>query len=83
MEATGADFLPIDHRILWRPDPAQATPGMLHNLNLPAKRRLDPLDEAALVVCSISPDELEPRKTALERSKQPSAAVIIFPLPKS
>ncbi len=32
MEASWADFLPIDHGILGCPDPAQATPGMLHDL---------------------------------------------------
>jgi hypothetical protein len=64
MEATRPDLLPINHGILWGPDPSQATPGMFDDLHLPAERRFDPLDEAALLVGTISPDELETGQAA-------------------
>jgi hypothetical protein len=46
MEATRPDLLPINHGILWGPDPSKAAPGMFDDLHLPAERRFDPLDEA-------------------------------------
>ena len=78
MEATGPDFLPIDHGILGCPDPSQAAPGMLHDLHIPAQRRFDPLDEAALLVRTIGPNELEPREATLERPEQLFATVMIL-----
>jgi hypothetical protein len=69
-------FTPINHGILWGPDASQATPRMFDDLDLPAQRRLDPGDEAACIVPTLSPDELEPREAALERSQQEFAAVI-------
>ncbi len=78
MEATGPDLLPIDHGILGCPDPSQAAPGMLDDLHHPAQRLFDPLDEAALLVRTIGPDQLEPRKAALERPEELFAAVMIL-----
>ncbi len=78
MKATGPDLLPIDHGILWGPDAAQAAPGMFYHLDVPAEGRFDPLDEVTFLVRAISPDQLEPREAALERSKQPFATVVIL-----
>src|SRR5260221_13651844 len=78
MEAAGADLLPINHRILWGPDATQATPRVFDDLDLPAERRLDPLDETTLVVGAIGPDQLEPRKGSLERRKQELAPIVIL-----
>src|SRR5260370_3393596 len=78
VEAAGSDLLPIDHGILGCPDPSQATPGMLHDLHFPAEYLFDPLDEAALLVCTIRPDQLEPREAPLERPEQLFAAVMIL-----
>jgi len=51
---------------------------MFHNLHLPAQRLSDPLDEAALLVGTIGPDELEPREASLERPEQLFATVMIL-----
>src|SRR6266567_741176 len=78
MEASWADLLPIDHGILGCPDPSHATPGMLHDLHFPAEYLFDPLDEAALLVGTIRPDQLESREATLERPEQLFAAVMIL-----
>lgn len=78
MEATRPDLLPINHGILWGPDPSKAAPGMFDDLHLPAERRFDPLDEAALLVGTISPDELETGQAARKRFQQEFAAVVIL-----
>jgi hypothetical protein len=51
---------------------------MLHHLHLPAKRLLDPCDEAAFVVATISLDELESRKALLEGHEQELATMVIL-----
>ena len=58
MKTARSDLLPINHGILWCPDASQATPGVFDDLDLPAKRRLDPLDKAAFVVPAIGPVSL-------------------------
>ena len=78
MKAFGTDFVPIDHRILWSPDPSQATPRVFDDLDLPAEFRLDPLAEAFLLVSAISPDQLETRKDSLEWPKQELATASVL-----
>jgi len=78
MEATGSDLLPIDDGVLWGPDAAQAAPRMLHNLHVPAQRLFDPLDEAALLVRTVRPDEPETGQAAFQRPQQVFAAVMIL-----
>lgn len=78
MEATRPDLLPIDDCILGCPDPSQAAPGMFDDLHLRAERRFDPRDEAALLVSTISPDELETGQAARKRFQQEFAAVVIL-----
>ena len=78
VEAPGADLLPIDDRVLWRPDATLATPGMLHHLHFPAERLLDPLDEVAFLVRAVDPDQLEPRKTAAQWLQEVFAALVIL-----
>jgi hypothetical protein len=78
VEATAADLLPIDHRILWSPHVTQAAPRMLDDLDLRAKRLLDPLHKASFVVATLRPNVLEARETALERQEHVSAAMIIL-----
>jgi hypothetical protein len=77
MELPGPDLLPIHFSSFRGPDASQATPGVFDNLDLPAKRRLDPLDKAAFVISAIGPDQLETRKALAERREQvPLAAVV-------
>ena len=78
MKAAGTDLLPIDHRILWCPDAWQSAPRMFDDLHGRAKRRLDPLDEAALLVPALGPDELEARKAVLEWFEQAFSTVLIL-----
>jgi hypothetical protein len=78
LKTAGTDLLPINHGILWCPDASQATPGVFDDLDLPARRRLDPLDEAAFGVPALGPDPLEPREAAPARSEQPFAAVLLL-----
>src|SRR5713101_2009104 len=78
VEATGADLLPIDDGVLWCPDAALAAPGMLHNLHLRAECLLDPLDEAAFLVRTVGPDQLESRKAAVERLQEVFSAFVIL-----
>ena len=51
---------------------------MFYNLHLPAERCFDPLDEAALLVRAIGPDQLEPREAPLERPEELFAPVMIL-----
>jgi hypothetical protein len=69
MKAAGPDLLPIDDGVLWGLDPSQADPGILHNLHLPAQSCFAPLDEAALLVRTIGPDQLEPREAAASAAR--------------
>lgn len=78
MEASGADPLPIDHRIFWGPDSSQTTPRVLNNLNVPSKRFLDPFDEATLAVGTISPDEFESWKASLKRLQEQFSPFLIL-----
>ena len=78
MKATGADLLPINDRILWRPDAAQAAPGMLDDFYCPAQRLLDPRHKAAFVVGTIRPDECESWKAAWQGLQEVSAPCMIL-----
>ena len=78
MKAAGPDLLLIDDGILWGPDAAQAAPRMLHNLHLPTQRLFDPLDEAALLVGTIRPDETQTGEAARKHFQQGFAAVMIL-----
>src|SRR5262249_40166979 len=78
VEASGADRLPIDDRILGGPNPSQAAPGMLDNLDDPSKRLLDPLDEAPLAVGAVSPDEFESWKASSQRLQELFAPFLIL-----
>ncbi len=51
---------------------------MLHDLYLPAERLFDPLNETPLLVSTIGPDQLQPRKAVCERREQEFPAVIIL-----
>src|SRR5260370_20781965 len=78
MKTTGSDLLPIDHRILWGPDPSQAAPGMFDDLDVPSQLCLDPLVETFLLVSAVGPEQLETGKTALERRKYAFAAAVVL-----
>jgi len=78
MEATRADLLPIDLDAFRHPHTADATPGMLHDLDLPSEGGFDPLAEAAFLVPTIGPDQLHPRETAPKRLQQQFPAVVIL-----
>ncbi len=78
MEATGADLLPIDHRVLWSPDVSQATPGVLDDLDLPAERLFDPLGKPPFLVGTIGPDQLESGKETFERREQEFPPIVIL-----
>ena len=78
MEATGADLLPSDLDAFGDPHTADATPGMLHDLDRPAESGCDPVHETALLVSAIGPDELHPRKAASKGSQQEFAAMVIL-----
>jgi hypothetical protein len=77
VKAAGADLLPIDDRVLWRPDATQAAPGMFHNLYLRAERCFDPLDEPALLVRAVGPHETQSWKAACEWFQEQFAARVI------
>ena len=66
MEATRPDLLPIHLDAFRYPHTADATPGMLDDLDLPTQRRLDPFAEAFLLVSAIGPDQLQTRKNPFE-----------------
>lgn len=51
---------------------------MLNHLDLRAKLRFDPLDQAAFLVCALHPDEFETGETALEGSTQEFAALLVL-----
>src|SRR2546422_1506586 len=51
---------------------------MFYDLDLPSQRRLDPLDEALLLVSAIGPNQLETRKGLFERRKQAFAATVVL-----
>ena len=78
MKTARSDHLPIHFDPFGNPDPWQATPGMFDDLHLPAQFRLDPLAEAFLLVSTIGPDQLEPRKEALERCQQELATASVL-----
>jgi len=78
MEPFGPDLRPVHFRPFRGPDPWQATPGMLDNLDLPAQRHLDPLDKAAFAVSALGPDQLEPGKACSERREQIFATIVIL-----
>jgi len=50
---------------------------MFHNLHLPAQRCFDPLDEAALLVCTIRPNETQTEQVARMRFQQGFITVMI------
>jgi hypothetical protein len=78
VEATGADLLPINDRLLWCPDATQTSPGVFNDLHFPTERLLDPGNKASFVVGTIGPDEFEARKATLERVQQEFAACVIL-----
>lgn len=78
MKAFRANFVPINHGILWSPDASQATPRVFDDLDFPAELRLDPLAEAFLLVSAIGPDQLETRKASLDWGKQELAPASIL-----
>ena len=78
MKAFRANFVLINHGILWSPDASQAAPRMLHDLYLPTERRFDPLHETTLLVSTIGPDQLQPRKAVFEQREQKFPAIIIL-----
>ena len=51
---------------------------MFDDLDLPSKRRLDPLVEAFFLVSAIGPDQLQTRKGLFERRKQAFAAAVVL-----
>ena len=51
---------------------------MFDDLHRRAQRRFDPLDEAALLVGTLSPDELETGQAARKRSQQEFATGVIL-----
>ena len=74
----GANLLRIDDCVLGCPNATLASPGVLHRLHLPAKRLFDPLHEAAFLVRTVDPDQLEPGKAASQWSQQEFAAGMIL-----
>ena len=61
--------VPIDFDPWRNQDPAPAAPRMFHDLDLPAKRCLDPLTEAFLLVSAIGPDQRQTREASSQRSQ--------------
>jgi hypothetical protein len=51
---------------------------MFYNLHLPAQCCFDPLDEATLLVRTVSPHETQSRKAALEWLQEQFAALLIL-----
>jgi hypothetical protein len=51
---------------------------MLDNLDFPTQRLLDPGDEAAFILATISPEVLEARKMALQWSQHQAATGVIL-----
>lgn len=78
MKTTREDLFPIDLRVLWSPDSSQATPGVFHNLYLPVKYLLDPLNKTPFVVSTIGPDEFQSWEAALKRFQEEFATLIIL-----
>jgi hypothetical protein len=78
VEATGADLFPLDLNFLRHPHTADAAPRMLHDLDLPAKGGFDPLAEAAFLVSTLGPDQLQTGETASKRLQQEFATVVIL-----
>jgi len=60
------------------PNAAQAAPGMFHDLDIPAERLLDPLEETAFLVGAIGPDQLESRQAAFEWLQEVFATLVIL-----
>ena len=78
MEPPGPDLLPIHFSPFRGPDASHATPGVFDNLDLPAQRRLDPLDKTTFVVGAIGPDQLETRKALSEGPEQVFATIMVL-----
>ncbi len=78
VEATGANLLPIDNRVLRCPDTTLAAPRMFYHLHLPPERLFDPLDETTFLVRAVYPDQLEPRKAAFEGLQEGFSALVLL-----
>ncbi len=78
VEPLGANLFPIDFAPFRDPETAQTAPGVFNDLDLPAKRLLDPDNKAAFGISTIGPDQLETGKAILERFKQAFAPLVIL-----
>jgi hypothetical protein len=62
----------------WGPDPALATVGVCHNLDLAAQFGLHPLGKAATLVATIRPDQLQAGKDPAQRRQQQFASLLVL-----